>query len=124
MGKYSSKLALKNTLMLNGSVDIDKETEKIYPNQNRWDYMFSYDNEVFFIEVHSAFTSEVSVVLKKLDWLKKWLNTNTIILKRLKPKIHKQFYWIQSNNFAILPNSPQYRAALSNGLLPISKLKI
>lgn len=110
--------------MLQGSLDIDTCTSRIYPNDHRWDYAFAYKGEVFFIEVHSANTGETSTVIKKLKWLKGWLHHKAPKINSLKAPSKKPFYWIQSKNFAILKTSPQYRATIKEGLLPISKLKL
>jgi hypothetical protein len=82
--KYKAKISVLDTRLLEGSVDIDLCTTAKYPNDNRWDYAFAYDKKVYFVEVHTANTSEVSVVLKKLQWLKDWLNNKAPNINRLK----------------------------------------
>ncbi len=124
LGKYSTKIAVSNTLQIQCSLDIDCCTSVKYPNSNRWDYALSYKNEVFFIEVHSANTSEVSTVLRKLRWLKDWLHQSAPGINKLKAKSKQPFYWIQSKGFAIPPNTPQYRMAVVAGLKPISILNL
>lgn len=83
--------------------------------------MFAYKGEVYFVEVHSANTSAVSVVLKKLQWLKDWLYQNAIEVNKLKAK-GNPFFWIQSNGFKILPGSSQYREIIQKGMKPVPKL--
>jgi hypothetical protein len=122
LGAYSVKVSVSDTKLLQGSIDIDMLTTAKYPNDNRWDYAFAYNGEVFFIEVHSANSSQVSTVLKKLQWLKDWLHQKAPEINKMKAKSKTPFYWIQSKDFAIPKNSPQYRAAQSSGLKPISKL--
>lgn len=122
LGKYKSKIHLTDGSLCEGSVDIDNCLLQKYPNSNRWDYVFSYEGEAYFVEVHSAETSEVGTVIKKLVWLKDWLIREASVLNSIKAK--KPYYWIQSNSFHILPKSPQYRLAVQNGILPISKLKL
>lgn len=73
LGSYSTKIELLNNRECNGSVEIDECVRPNYPTANRWDYVVSYKSAAYFIEVHSAETSEVSVVLTKLQWLKDWL---------------------------------------------------
>ncbi len=123
-GKYSSKVSVDNTHYLQGSIDIDKSTEKKYPNDSRWDYAFAYKGEVYFIEVHSAYSSEVSVLMKKFQWLNDWLIREAPEILKLKSKSRFPFYWIQSKGFAIPKTSPQYRQAISIGLKPIAKLNL
>lgn len=121
-GKHSSKVVVSNTNLLQGSVEIDECTKSLYPNDNRWDYAFAYNSEVYFIEVHSANSTEVKVVIKKFQWLKDWLNEKASEINRMKAKSRTPYYWVQSKNFQIPQGSPQYRAAIRAGLKPISKL--
>ena len=67
-GKYADKIKVPEPEKIDGSLDIDATTVKLYPDNNRWDYALCYDGEVFYIEVHSAITSEVSRMIKKLQW--------------------------------------------------------
>lgn len=124
MGAYSNRVSVVVMAKLQGSVDIDSCTAAKYPNDNRWDYALSYKGEIFFVEVHSANTSEVRTVLRKLQWLKDWLNNEGPEINNLKAKNRNPFVWIQSKNFQIPKNAPQYLAAVKAGLLPIKKLEL
>lgn len=124
LGNYSSKVTVADTTRLEGSIDIDTCTTAKYPNDNRWDYAFAYKGEAFFIEVHSANTSEVSTVIKKLQWLKNWLHQQAPEIGKLKAKNLPTFYWIQSKGFSIPKTSRQYRLAGSVGIKPIAKLNL
>jgi hypothetical protein len=121
LGNYSNKVELGDTKKCEGSVAIDDCTESLYPQENRWDYVFGYKGDAYFVEVHSAHTSEVSVVLKKLQWLKDWLNSKAPEIKKLQAK-DKAFIWIQTNGNHILPKSSQIRLLAEKGLKPVSKL--
>jgi hypothetical protein len=123
-GAYSNRIEVLDTMKLQGSVDIDLCTMTKYPNDNRWDYAFAYKGEVFFVEVHSANTSEVKTMLRKLQWLKDWLNLEAPEINKLKAKSAVPFVWIQSKNFQIPKSSPQYFAAKSKGLIPLRRLKL
>lgn len=123
LGKYSSKVELGDTKQCNGSVAIDDCTASLYPQENRWDYVFSYRDKAYFVEVHSAHTTEVSVVLKKLQWLKDWLNSKAPEIKKIQAK-EKAFIWIQTNGNHILPKSSQNRLLAEKGLKPASKLSL
>jgi hypothetical protein len=120
LGPHSIKISLDNNSSCNGSVDIDTCLTAKYPNANRWDYCFGYNNEVYFVEVHSANTSQVSTMLNELQWLKDWLNSEAVELNKIKART--PYYWIMSGKYAILPNSPQARQIANKGLKPISKL--
>lgn len=120
-GDYASKVVVPDNRLLGGSVDIDFATVKLYPNENRWDYAFDYNGETFFIEVHTASTSETSTVLRKLDWLKVWLREQAPKLEKLKSKVIPPFYWVQSKQYALPTHTPQYRKAMSAKLIPIKE---
>jgi hypothetical protein len=122
LGKHSNKISLTNPKRCGGSIDIDTSLAKKYPTSNRWDYSFSYNGDAYFVEVHSAQTGEVNTVLKKLKWLTNWLTREASALNNI--KANRPYYWIQSNGFNILPNSPQYRQAVQSGILPIGKLSL
>lgn len=56
---------LNDKRRVDGSLNIDKETKHLYPNEPRWDYAVGYDDKVFFVEVHPANTSNISEMAKK-----------------------------------------------------------
>ena len=120
-GDYSSKVVVPDNRLLGGSVDIDAATVELYPNDNRWDYAFDYNGKVFFIEVHTASTSETSTVLSKLEWLKVWLREQAPKIDKLKSRIIPPFYWVQSKQYALPTHTPQYRKAVSAKLIPIKE---
>jgi len=122
LGQYSNKINAADTRLLNGSVDIDTCTTLKYPNANRWDYALAYSQKVYFVEVHSAKTSEVSAVLRKLQWLKDWLNSHAPEINKMKAQ--QPYYWIMSNNNKILKGSSQARQISQAGLKPISCLNL
>jgi len=119
-----NKVELNDSKKCGGSLFIDQclLNQKLYPNDNRWDYAIDYNGEVFFFEVHKASSGEVSTVLKKFQWLKDWLAQKAPEINALKAKSKTPYYWVQSNGFHILPNSSCERAVREKGLKPISKL--
>lgn len=124
LGNYSTKIKLASTHSCEGSVDIDRATKQMYQSGNRWDYCIAYDKEVFFVEIHSSNTSNVGEILKKIIWLENWLNTKAPLINAKKAKGKPAFYWIQTNGFHILPNSPQYRKVIQAGIKPVARLQL
>lgn len=122
LNKEQDKVELTDPRNCGGSLFIDQclVDQKIDSDKNRWDYAIDYNGEVFFFEVHSAKTGEVTTVLKKLQWLKEWLLVSAPEINVLKAKT--PYYWVKSNGYSILPNSSQERAFKQKGLRPISKL--
>lgn len=116
------KVELTDPRQCGGSLFIDQclVDQKMYPGENRWDYAIDYKREVFFFEVHTASSGEVSTVLRKLQWLKDWLNQKAPEINSLKSK--SAYFWVQSNGYHILPNSSFERLVVQKGLKPIPKL--
>ena len=119
-----SAIVVADTRLLDGSVDIDTAVQEKYPNENRWDYAIGYSGKVCYVEVHPAYTSEVSVVENKLRWLKIWLKENAPLLDAI-PKATPAFVWAQTGKGAILPRSSQARklAAMGVTVTPVCKLQ-
>ncbi len=112
-GGQSTKIRVAKTRQLNGSVDLDSCTVKKYPDDARWDYIVGYKKKVFFIEIHPASTSNVKEIVKKSDWLRKWLKVKG---RALKPKIarNEPYRWVATGKVAILPNSKYARVLAQN----------
>lgn len=119
-----SLIAVSDPWILDGSVDVDTAVQEKYPNENRWDYAIGYSGKVCYVEVHPAYTSEVSVVENKLRWLKTWLKGNAPLLDAI-PKVAPAFVWVQTGKGGILPRSSQARklAAMGIAVTPICKLQ-
>jgi hypothetical protein len=127
LGNYSNKVTPSDTKKGEGSVDIDlavKNVEvnsvKLYAQACRWDYAIGYDGKVYFIEVHSAETSQVTQVLKKHTWLKDFLVTQAPELN----KQDKQFYWISSKGNDIVKRSSEARQLAQSGITLVRQLNL
>lgn len=114
-----SKVVAADNNKLQGSLDIDSQVKAIYPNEPRWDYALSYDDKIYFFEVHPAETSEVTQVVNKVNWLKSWLKTKAPELNKL-PKAEHPYTWVQSGRYAILPTAKE-RMKLSISGITIAK---
>lgn len=119
-GGYSALIRLGTPGDCTSSVEIDEATREKYPDATRWDYAFDYRNEVFYVEVHSAETGEVSRMLRKLQWLRDWLHAAAPRINALTAKSRPAFYWVQSGRYSILPGSSQERKIIQLGLKPVS----
>lgn len=123
LGSHSSKIELAQPKDAEGSLNLDDATTPLYPQASRWDYVVSVKGECYFIEVHSANSSEVSAVIAKLAWLKTWLVQRAPKIYALRATHVTPYYWVQSNGFDIPKHSRQYRMAAAAGLLPVKKLR-
>lgn len=122
----SIRVKSKNTKLIEGSVDLDGCLKQIkeYKNSNRWDYIISYNETLFFVEVHSVKTSETELVFKKLDWLLKWLEEKAPEIKLLHNKNRQPYYWIATNRVSILKTSSHYKRIIQKGLRIASILEL
>ncbi|MCZ0945391.1 MAG: hypothetical protein OXJ53_20235 [Gammaproteobacteria bacterium] len=123
-GGHRSKVDCTDRRRLTGSLDLDKALAKEpgYANQPRWDYGIGYRpkngaERAVWVEVHSATTSEVSKVLRKLKWLREWLTTEAEQLDKLTmaASAHR-FVWVASGGIHITPHSRQAKLISQSAL--------
>ncbi|MDE6421949.1 MAG: hypothetical protein K2K95_00860 [Muribaculaceae bacterium] len=117
------KIEVADPTKLQGSLDIDTQVKRKYPNDPRWDYALAYDDKMYYMEVHPAETSEVDKMISKLKWLKNWLQTKAGKIDKL-PKADQPFIWIPSGRYAILPTSREGRKLAASGLVTVKILKL
>ena len=103
---------LKGKRKADGSLNIDKETKCLYPNDSRWDYAIGYDDKVFFVEVHPANTSNISEMAKKKEWLKQWLKSKAPLLEAL-PSGNPRFLWAATEAGVHISNQASYKRKLA-----------
>ena len=111
------KIICRDGANVAGSVNIDAALERELPSGPRWDYAIgmigrSNQDRIVWIEVHPASSSDVKVVLAKLDWLTGWLAITATKLRRLENKK----VWLATGPVAIPKGSRQARWLASKGL--------
>ena len=95
LGGNSNKIEVRETRSLTGSVDIDTCLTNRYPNAPRWDYVFGYKDQIYYVEIHSAgSTGEVKTVVAKLMWLKQWRKLTAKNLEDLANQ--STYHWVSS----------------------------
>ena len=108
----------ENTRKLTGSVDVDKALRQAEPNAHRWDFAIGYQHSnkphdwIYWVEIHTASDSQVSVVLDKLRWLKSWLAKEGMALARF----DRDFIWVSSGATSFTLTSPQQKQFAQLGL--------
>jgi hypothetical protein len=117
----------ENTRQLRGSADIDAALLKKEPNANRWDFGISYQHNdrkeevIYWTEMHTASDSEVSVVIRKAQWLVNWLKNSA-------PKLNdfeRDIVWVSSGATSMTLSNPQRKQMSQVGLQYVgSKLRI
>lgn len=118
-----------------GSIELDAALEKHpkHAQANRWDYGLGYVDtnnaeRALWVEVHSAYTSEVDCVIKKLKWLKEFLNqqscSNLKKLTNATPEKYR-YVWVASGRYDIPAHAPQLRRLREHGLeRPVKRLDL
>lgn len=114
------KVSVRDTWKIDGSVNIDMCTKKLYPESARWNYVIGYDNKAYFMEVHPAIPKTVSEIINKKCWLDGWLKTRAVKLGELQSG--KTVYWVPSGKNAILKTSKEYRQIAKHNVELVKKL--
>jgi len=110
-----TKIVYKDPRKINGSLNIDSAVKNLYPNDSRWDYAISYNNQVCYFEVHPATDKEINKMHEKFSWLKQWLKTNAPEINRLE-KMSQPYRWIPSGKTGFLSMSSSSKKIASLGL--------
>jgi len=102
------------------SGDIDEYYRPVEPNSNRWDYVIICERnpcvKSYYIEVHPARSSEVSLVIRKLAWIKNKIHFDQLFTSLR--QIKSEFYWIYPGKYTIPPASRYFKQCALNGLIP------
>ena len=115
---------------ITGSIDLDSALQAMQPNAPRWDYGIGYRldhrEHAVWIEVHSAQTSKVREVLRKLRWLKDWLASDGVSLQRLTTADGPvpAFVWIASGSNRLPSTTRQAKLAAQEGVYPRKRLQL
>ena len=117
----------QDTRQLRGSADIDAALLRKEPQANRWDFGIGYQQQdrteevIYWTEMHTASDSEVSVVIKKAQWLVKWLKSSAPKLKAFENDI----IWVSSGATSLTLSNPKQKQMALVGLRHVgSKLRI
>lgn len=117
------KIDTADSKKLQGSLDIDGQVKALYPQEPRWDYALSYDDRIYYFEIHSAETSQINKVVNKVRWLKNWLKTKATEINKL-PKAEHPYTWVSSGRYAILPTSKDKMKLSVEGIVIANKLNL
>ncbi|HJU40942.1 MAG TPA: hypothetical protein VJ724_15325 [Tahibacter sp.] len=131
---HARKVTCNDERRFTASLDLDAALQRTpeHAQANRWDYGIGLAgadgaHKAIWIEVHSAETSEVSVVLRKLAWLRTFLAQHCEQLWAMTSKAADDpaFFWVASGRVNIPKHMPQRRALAQAGLdMPKSQLHL
>jgi hypothetical protein len=103
---------------LTGSADIDAALRPAEPNANRWDFAIGFQhtnrNEelIYWIETHTGSDSQISVVLRKLDWLLNWLKGDGQKLA----VFEREIVWVASGATSFTKGAKQVKILAAKGI--------
>ena len=106
------KIRCEDTRLLNGSIYLEKCVKG-----GRWDYLLGYREEAYFVEVHPAESTEVKVVLAKLDWLKRWQADTPF-------RSDRRYFWIPSDGVHISPRARYWKDIALSGIKIVRALEL
>ena len=122
LGEHSHLIENDTPREFQGSVDIDSCLARQYPQDNRWDYAFGYEDRTYYVEVHHVGDSEVRVVIAKYQWLKAWQNRQP---NPLALKTDSYYYWVSSGRGSLTKGSRYIRQLALAGLAyPVKRLRM
>lgn len=115
-GDNRNRVSAEDTRALTGSVDIDAALSKVAPHDARWDFAIAYQHTnrtsevIYFLEIHSG--SEVTAVIKKVQWLMGWLGKEG----RGMAGFERDIVWISSGAISFTLSAPQRKQMAQSGL--------
>jgi len=126
------RISAANPRVFTASLNLDEALKSSQPNASRWDYGIglkktAQSESAIWVEVHPASTGEVKTMIKKFQWLKRWLQTEAKELSALTKKTSAvaQFNWVASGRVSIPKTSRQAKLLAQSGLpYPVKHLKI
>lgn len=106
--------------LLRGSVDVDKAHQKVkkHAQSNRWDFAIGFQHTnrkkefIYWLEIHTGSDSEISVMLRKLEWLRDWLKQEGKALS----DFDCQYVWAPSGATNFTKRARQVKALADKGL--------
>ena len=117
--QHRSRIRTEDPLRLRGSADVDTALQQVEPNANRWDFAIAYQHTnrtqefVYWVETHTGSDDQIKVVLKKLSWLKNWLQAEG----RNMAAFEREIVWVPSGSTSFNKGSKQVKALAAQGLI-------
>lgn len=116
--KDKPHIAPQDPRLLKGSANVDSALQAQHPHAHRWDFAIGFRHSnwqqdfVYWVEVHTAESGEVNVVLDKLSWLRDWLAADGKLLNQFK----RDFIWVSSGATSFTPGDPRLKRIAERGL--------
>jgi len=106
------------------SVDLDVALRQHYPNAPRWDYGVQWrrgkSEQIAWVEVHPATSGEVAAFLRKLEWLKGWLQQGAAQCQALPASFH----WVATDVGVHIDSARRRRLNAAGIRMPRGRLEL
>ena len=105
--KDRGRIRAEDPRRLRGSADVDTALQQVEANANRWDFAIAYQHTnrtqefVYCVETHTGSDDQIKVVLKKLSWLKNWLQAEG----RNMAAFEREIVWVPSGSTSFTKGS-------------------
>jgi len=113
---HRRQIATKSGKVWRGSVDLDAALAARYPKANRWDYGIGIHRDhaehAIWVEFHPASSLHIEEVLKKLTWLKAWLNSSGRPLRAMT----RRYVWVATGKVTVTRDSRRMIKLAQEGL--------
>lgn len=120
--KQAGLIVTKDPRLIQGSIYLDKATETLYYDCNRWDYVIEYDGNLFYYEPHPALNNEnIKEISGKVDWLKWWLKNKAPEIRNMGTK---GFYWVHTGKCDVPRESKQLTKLMDIGVRLVNRLTL
>ncbi len=124
LGSHSARVKVKPPRQASKSVALDDALKPAHPRDPRWDYGIGIrdgtQEMVAWVEVHPATSAEVDTVLKKFDWLKRWLDTHEDACRA-----HTStFHWVATDSGVHIDQARRRRLNAAGLRMPQSQLQL
>lgn len=117
MGQHSGRIDQPLRGAFLDAIDLDEATRADHPNDHRWDYLLGHESSnIVAVEVHSAETSQVSVVIAKKErsraHLRAHLRSGCGVAA---------WYWVASSKVDLVPLDKQKLRLDQSGIQMVGK---
>lgn len=116
LGSERSRVESRNTRDITGSVNIEAAQHSISRNARTWDYGIGFrsvNHEVaVWVEVHSANSRHVGIILEKFASLEQFLCDHATALGAMPRRV----IWLATDAVALPPNSAERRKLNQSGI--------
>jgi hypothetical protein len=124
LGPDSARVKIARPRRAAHSVALDAALAGALPHAPRWDYGIGLTAEggahVAWVEVHTATSSEVEAVLKKLAWLKQWLADGQDVCAQSV----RSFHWVATDAGVHIDSARRRRLNAAGLRMPQSHLRL